>query len=207
MCGGRPQAQSDRTGAEKEMTAMEHGLRSSAPLTTRAGVLIGLAAGAVGVAAMISTVGAPAARADDFSDIISSVELDFANGLADVDVAYGDFAGADPSDGLAMLVNGVDDALVSPGENLFIGSLDALTNQPIQTSLVFQEGSVADLTAASADVQSLISLAESEFSVVIPDLASGDIAGATADSIGATDLLVVLSPEVVFEGLAGSLGL
>jgi hypothetical protein len=43
--------------------------------------------------------------------------------------------------------------------------------------------------------------------VVIPDLASGDIAGAVADSIGAADLLVVLSPELVFEGLAGSLGL
>jgi hypothetical protein len=188
---------------------MEHALSSSAPLTTRAGLLIGLAAaaGAVGVAAMISTVGAPVAPADDFSDIISSVELDFANGLADVDVAYGDFAGADPSDGLAMFVNGLDDALVSPEEDLFIGSLDALTNQPIQMSLVFQEGSVADLTAASADVQSLISLAEGELSVVIPDLASGDVAGAAADSLGAADLLVVLSPELVFEGLAGSLGL
>jgi hypothetical protein len=98
-------------------------------------------------------------------------------------------------------------ALVSPEENLFIGSLDALTNQPIQMSLVFQEGSVADLTAASADVQSVISLAESELSVVIPDLASGDVAGAAADFLGAGDLLVVLSPELVFEGLAGSLGL
>jgi hypothetical protein len=38
-------------------------------------------------------------------------------------------------------------------------------------------------------------------------LSSGEVAGAAADSLGAADLLVVLSPELVFEGLAGSLGL
>jgi hypothetical protein len=62
-------------------------------------------------------------------------------------------------------------------------------------SLVFHEGSVADLTAASADVQSVICLAESELSALIPDLASGDVAGAAADSLGAADLLIVLSPH------------
>jgi hypothetical protein len=54
----------------------------------------------------------------------------------------------------------------------------------------------------------LIGLAAGAVGVAaIPDLASGDVAGAAADSLAAADLLVVLSPELVFEGLAGSLGL
>jgi len=46
---------------------------------SRFGMLIGLAAaaGAFGVAVMMSAVTAPTARADDFSDVISAVDGDY----------------------------------------------------------------------------------------------------------------------------------
>ena len=48
-------------------------------------ILIGLAAaaGAVGAAAMVSTATAPTARADDFTDIITYVDADFADAHKD----------------------------------------------------------------------------------------------------------------------------
>jgi hypothetical protein len=52
---------------------------------SRFGMLIGLgaAAGAFGVAAMMSAATAPTARADAYSDIISAVDGDFAAGEAE----------------------------------------------------------------------------------------------------------------------------
>jgi hypothetical protein len=59
----------------------------------RSGLIIslGAAAGAFGIATMISTATAPSAHADDYSDIVSAVEADFAAGQADFTTAEADF--------------------------------------------------------------------------------------------------------------------
>src|SRR5271168_493275 len=64
---------------------------------SRAATLIGVAAaaGAFGVAAMMSAATAPTARADDLTEIVNAVDGDFANGTADFNTAFGDFSGGD----------------------------------------------------------------------------------------------------------------
>jgi hypothetical protein len=117
---------------------------------SRTGVLVGLAAavGAFGAAAMMSAATAPTARADAFSDIISSVEDDFAGGQADFASASADFGSGDPSDGLALFFSGLDDDVVGPGDSVYLGTVDALLNEPTDNGGYFFEiGSAADFTS------------------------------------------------------------
>src|ERR1700689_2795012 len=69
---------------------------------SRTGVLVGLAAaaGAFGVAAMISAATPPTARADDFTDIVNAVEAELAFGQAAFTTASTDFGSSDVTDGL-----------------------------------------------------------------------------------------------------------
>jgi hypothetical protein len=115
----------------EEMTAMQPALRSHAR------ILVGLAAaaGAFGMAAVLSASDAPTARADDFSDIISAVDGDYSAGQADFTTALADFGSSSTAiDGLAAFFSGVDEDLVAAPENYFVGSVQALANDPIDHS-------------------------------------------------------------------------
>jgi hypothetical protein len=103
---------------------------------SRAATLIGLAAaaGAFGVAAMISTAAAPTARADDFTDVITAVEDDYADGQAALTTASTDLSSAEFAPGLAALFDGVnDDSVVAP-ENFLIGIGELLTNESVNVT-------------------------------------------------------------------------
>jgi hypothetical protein len=113
------------------MAAMKPALRSHAR------ILVGLAAaaGAFGAAAMMSAAAAPTARADAFSDIISAVDGDYSAGQADFAAASADFGSSSTAiDGLAAFFSGVDEDLVAAPENYFVGSVEALANEPIDHS-------------------------------------------------------------------------
>jgi hypothetical protein len=105
------------------------------PSTLRpyARMLIGLAAavGAFGFAATMSAATAPTARADDFTDVINNADANLAAGQADFRVAATDFSSSDVSGGLAALIDGLDDDFVSPPEQLYIGTVEVLTNAPV----------------------------------------------------------------------------
>jgi len=64
---------------------------------SRAAALTGVAAaaGAFGVAAMMSAASAPTARADDFTDVISGIDGDFTAGAGALTNAATDFSGGD----------------------------------------------------------------------------------------------------------------
>ena len=100
---------------------------------SRTGVLVGLAAaaGAFGVAAMMSAATAPTARADDFTDIVNGVEAELAYGQAAFTTAFTDFGSSDVTDGLQALVNGSYDDLVGAPDSLYIGTVEALTNETV----------------------------------------------------------------------------
>jgi hypothetical protein len=82
-----------------EETPMQH------DTTSRVRILVGLgaAAGAFGVAVMMSAVAAPTARADDFSDVVTNVDADYTDGASMLTAADTDFASNDFADGLASL--------------------------------------------------------------------------------------------------------
>ncbi len=55
-----------------------------------------------------------------------------------------DFDAGDVNDGLAQFLSGVDNDLIAAPDNLYIGTLDLLTNEPIADSLdvgLFSESS------------------------------------------------------------------
>jgi hypothetical protein len=147
---------------------------------SRAATLIGVtaAAGAFGVAVMMSAATAPTARADDFSDIITAVEGDFTLGQGDFSVAATDFGSGEFDDGVAALLSGVDEDFVGVPDNLFVGSVDLLTNEPVVGITTIGIGPEPDFASGLADAESQFADAGPVFSTAATDLFSGDYAGA-----------------------------
>ena len=175
---------------------------------SRGGILVGLAAaaGAFGVAAMTSAATAPAARADIFTDIINAVDADFTAGQADFTAALTDFGSSDVNGGLAMLVNGIDDEFLSAPDNLYIGTVDALTNHSFASFPLFDQPPVANFADALTEVQTYTGIADGYLSTAATDFAASDFADAAfngALASGYSDL----SSEVLLLGALGSLGL
>jgi hypothetical protein len=101
--------------------------------TSRSGLLTAMAAaaGAFGVAAMMSTATAASARADAFTDIINAVEGDYTAGSEAFTLAETDFGSNELAAGLASLFNAIDDDTLSPPDNLIAGTVEALNNESV----------------------------------------------------------------------------
>jgi len=174
---------------------------------SRTGVLVGLgaAAGAFVVAVMMSAATAPTARADAFSDIISSVEDDFAGGQPEFASAYADFGSGDPSEGLALFFSGLDDDLVGSADSVYLGTVEALLNEPTSNGgFSFGIGPATDFTIGLANAQSSFSLGEGEFAQAATDLSSGDYGDAAVLEVAGSTYSLVFAPEFLLEGVAAS---
>jgi hypothetical protein len=173
---------------------------------SRAGLMVGLAAaaGAVGVAAMMSAATAPIARADDFSDIVSVVEADFNDGQSAFGNAATDFGSSDISDGLAQLNSGIDDDLLAAPDNLLIGTLDALAGDPVTGNILIEVQPVTDFSDALTFAEEDYTAAQTVFTEAATDLSAGDYADASyLDSLGSINDIATL--QVLFEGVIASL--
>jgi hypothetical protein len=155
---------------------------------SRFGMLTGLAAvaGCFGVAAMMSAATAPAARADDFSAIVADVESEIADGQTAFGQAATDFSSSDPIDGFQALLNGTNDYLSGVPDNLYLGTVEALTGTSISPNLFeFSLTPPSDFSDAVSDAQSSFSGGENAFAEAATDLSSGDYAAAAyADALG-----------------------
>jgi len=130
----------------KEMTAMQLTLRTQ----RTAGILIGLAAAAsaFGSVVLISTATAPAAHADDLTDILNGVESDFTSGQSAFADAVTDLDSSNAPGALAEFFTGVDDDFVLGPDSFYIGSVQALTGEPIINSISFGLGPLQILRTA-----------------------------------------------------------
>jgi hypothetical protein len=136
---------------------------------SRTGLLVGVAAavGAFGFAGLMSAATAPAARADDFTDVINAVDGVYAVGQADFSTAFTDFGGGDVNDGLAAFFSGVDtDFLGAPG-SLELGTVQLLTTGTIMTGISFDVGPEADFTSALTDAESFLADAQESFASAV----------------------------------------
>jgi hypothetical protein len=148
---------------------------------------------------------APAAHADDFTDIITYLNADFAVGQGDITTAFSDFSSGDFVPGLTALFQGVDDDVLAAPDNLLTGTVEALAGEGIGGPLLYDLGVPANfadgLTAAETD----FSYAVTTFEEAPTDLAGGDYGAATyADLIGA-DYVSVIPLEDLLLGAAASL--
>jgi len=175
---------------------------------TRAGIPIGLGAaiGAVGAAAVLSAAVAPAANADDFTDIITAVEGDYSEGTTAFELAATDFGSADVSGGLAAFLTGVDDDFLAAPDNIIVGSVEALQGQPVGGSYDILVGDPGSFATAVADAQNL----DTEGAALLSDAATafsgGDYTNGVYDSLAGSDYFVVAG-EVLALGAADGLGL
>jgi hypothetical protein len=172
----------------------------------RPGMLIGLAAavGAFGAASTVSTASAPAARADDFSDIISAVDGDFTAGQTAFTIADSEFGSSEPVAGLAAFFGGVNDDALSAPNNLLVGSVEALTNETVTGSEPFGFLAPSSFSDGLNAAESFFAIGESYFTVGATDFASGDYGDAALYDLFASDYVSVLPLEDLILGAAVS---
>jgi hypothetical protein len=176
---------------------------------SRTGMLVGLAAaaGAFGVAAMMSAATAPTARADDFTEILNDVEGVLGYGQAAFGDASTDFGGGEVPDGLAALVNGVDDDLVGAPDDLYVGTVDALTNEPVSLPVsYFAASPVADFSDAVSGAQYFFGVGEGDFTEAASALSSGDFADAAFFGADGSIFAFVVPADDLLLGAAAALG-
>jgi hypothetical protein len=172
---------------------------------SRAATLIGVAAaaGAFGVAAMMSAATAPTARADDFTDVINAIDGDFTAGQADFTTAFTDFGSSDVNDGLAALFSGVDDDFVGAPNNLLLGTAELAANDPVTGSLVVDVPSESDFTSGLNLAETLIGEAQTYSTATLTALSSGDYVSAAGEFYDAS-LYDAAAVQVFLEGVVAS---
>jgi hypothetical protein len=176
-------------------------------VTSRVVISLTAATGVFGMAAMLSAYDAPTARADDFSDILSAVDGDYSAGQADFTAALADFGSSSTAiDGLAALFSGVDEDLVAAPENYFVGSVEALANEPIDSSYFDVIGVASSYQIAVETAQIGFGEGDAYLGDSLTALSSGDFACAAQDiAFGLTSF--DNASEYLLVGTLASLGL
>jgi hypothetical protein len=175
---------------------------------SRFGILVGLAAaaGAFGVAAMMSVATAPTARADDFTDVINAVEGDYAVGQADFSTAFMDLSSNELTAGVASLFAGIDTDTLSPPDTLLAVTVEALTNEGVNPPDIawgfFPPSSFTQgLDFAEADFP----IAQGDFSDVATALSSGDYGDAVLSDLLGSDFSTLIPIQELLLGAVASL--
>jgi hypothetical protein len=181
---------------------MQLALRSQS--TARVGVLgLAAAAGVFGIVAMMSAATAPLARADDFTNIVNAVDGDFAAGQADFSAALSAFSSSDVDEGLAYFFSGVDDDFLSAPDNLSVGTIELLTNEPVTSSIEVDIPPESDFTSAMNYAETVFTNGEADLSAAATALFSGDYAEAAyQDAVGSIGELGAL--QILLDGAATS---
>ena len=141
---------------------------------------LGAAAVAFGAAALMSTVTAPASRADDFTELAHDVQNLFAAGQSDFTTALSDLnSGLGVPDGLWAYYTGVENEHVFAPYQVLLGSVEALQNQTItELSPLGLGGTPATFAEALVFAENSISEGEFLLNTGATDLAMGDFTDA-----------------------------
>jgi hypothetical protein len=172
---------------------------------SRTGILIGVAAaaGAFGVAALMSVTTAPAARADVYSEIIGTVDAYDASGQAEFTRAFSDFGNSDVNDGLAAFFSGVNnDFLAAPG-GLYVGTVDLLTDETLVPVFEVDVPPVSDFTSASSDAESYFAVSQGYLTIAGATLSEGSYAYAADDEV-ISSFFAVAGVQLLLEGAVAS---
>jgi hypothetical protein len=173
---------------------------------SRSGILVGFAAavGAFGAAAMMSGAGAPTARADDFTDVINSIDGDYADGQAELTAADSDFSGNDLVGGLASLFSGLNDDSLSAPDNLLAGTVELLTNESVTGPISWGFSDPTSFSNALTFLGDDITAGETYFTDAATALSGGEYGPALFDDLVGADLFTVAPLEELILGAAVS---
>jgi hypothetical protein len=170
-------------------------------------LLVGLSAatGAFGVAATMLAA-APTARADDFTDIISNVDTELAFGQIAFENISLAFASDDPAMVLPLFLDGVDDDFLNVPTVIFVGTVDALTNEPVSAFNYFYDFAPLPIAITLTQAEAAFSNGESELTAAAMDLANSDFGGAALLGAFGLDNISVTPLEDLLLGAASVLG-
>jgi hypothetical protein len=161
---------------------------------------LGAAVGAFGAAATMAAAIAPTARADDLTEILSAVNVDFSQGQADFTSALSNFGVNQVSAGLAAIDDGVDQYLVAAPDNLLVGGIEALNGEPITGPLIFSVVPVTTFADALNQAELAITGSGSDFTTAATELSMGDYGLAAFYDVIGLDAISVLPLEYVLLG-------
>jgi hypothetical protein len=170
------------------------------------GVLVGLGvvAGAFAVAAALSGVAAPAARADDFTTLLGDVADEYSGGQLAFEAAASDFAGGtatDEANGFMQLIDGVDDDSVLPTFQILVGGAQLLQGDSLTFFSPFVAGApIPDLTTGLTDASDAFQQGLGAFADIATALGSANYIDALEFAIDGSYLTTVAAPEEILEG-------
>jgi hypothetical protein len=173
---------------------------------SRAATLIGVAAaaGAFGVAAMMSSATAPTARADDFTDIIAAVDSDFTAGQGDFTTAVADFDSNEFAPGLTTFFEGLDADILTAPNNLALGTVEALQGETLSFTFPFALTTPATFADALTVAQGDVVQGEADLASVATFLGGGSYDTAALELLTGTEAVSVLPLEELLLGAAVS---
>ena len=148
---------------------------------------------------MMSAATAPTARADAYSDIIASIDGDYAFGQADFTTAA-TYLGSNLPVGLALLLDGADEDSVAAPDNLLAGTVEALTNEPISSDFSVGLPVPTDFADAVTIAQTIVSEGEGDLSDVASLLSAGEYGSAVYYDLFGTESLSVFPLEELLLG-------
>jgi hypothetical protein len=174
---------------------------------SRGGVslLLGTTAGAFGVAALMSTAAAPTARADDFSGVVSIVEVDLSSATNDFNSALSNLEAGQLGPGFASFLDGVNNDLLAAPQNLVAGTAEVLDNESVSPPLTWNLVPEANFAGGLAQAEIAFTQGENTLSQVVTDLAGGDYGTALYAEFAGLDLLAVAPLDDVLLGSLASL--
>jgi hypothetical protein len=173
---------------------------------SRAATLIGVAAaaGAFGVAAMMSAATAPTAHADDFTDIITAVDADFTAGQSDFTTAFADFGSNEFAPGVTTFFEGLDADILTAPNNLAFGTVEALQGETLSFTFPFALSTPATFADALTVAQAEVVQGEADLASVATFLGGGSYDTAALELLTGTESVSVLPLEELLLGAAVS---
>jgi hypothetical protein len=170
-------------------------------------VLVGVAAaaGAFGAAVMMSAATAPAARADDFTDVINSVDFDYSQGQTALTTAFTDFSSSDLASGLAALFSWTNDDGLNAPNDLLVGTVAVLTNESLGPSAPFDFELPTDFSDAITLAESAFTQGANDLMTSAPNyLSFGDYSSAVYEYLSGADFSTIVPIEELLLGAAVS---
>jgi hypothetical protein len=175
---------------------------------SRAGMLLGAlaAAGVFGGTALLTTITAPSAYADDYSDIVKDLNFDYSYAQTAYTAALSDFSSGQWVPGLEQLLSGVDDDTVAVPNTLAVDAADILQGFPVGVGFTEEFGFLIPSSYADAVdiVQNFATGDATDFSLAADEFSTGEFALGVSTELTAIDYSTIVPLDELLLGAAVS---
>jgi hypothetical protein len=173
---------------------------------SKLGALIGMGA-AAGVFGVVAMNFAPAAHADDQSAAITAAVDDIlASGHTYFTTAAADFSAGDLANGMAAFFDGTTDDLLGAPDNVIVGFVDELTNEPFQAILDFPTPVPDSFANGLTLAQDFFTAGQADFADAATALTAGEYGLATYDELVGLNITTLLPVEEIILGSLVEIG-